>query len=109
MEPSARNQDRSPVSQPKFDLGRIMLTAGIADLLGEDQSPVTVLLARHQSGDWGEIDPEDWKGNDEALTIGNRLLSAYDTGFGGGPDPVRVYVITEWDRSVTTVLLPEEN
>src|SRR5690349_18002039 len=60
-------------------------------------------LGRHASGDWGEVDAEDWKANDDALKDGTRHISAYRTLKG-----VRLWVITEWDRSVTTVLLPDE-
>lgn len=60
-------------------------------------------LARHQSGDWGELDEHDTQANETALEEGLRLLSVYETAAG-----VRTYVITEWDRSVTTILLPED-
>ena len=61
------------------------------------------LIQRHLTGDWGEVGSEDWTANHRALKEGTRLLSAYRT-----PDGTRVWVITEWDRSLTTVLLPEE-
>lgn len=60
-------------------------------------------LARHQSGDWGELDEEDIQANETALEDGLRLMSVYKTDAG-----VRTYVITEWDRSYTTLLLPED-
>ena len=61
-------------------------------------------LFQHQSGQWGEVDESDWQANDEALQSGDRLLSAYRTA-----DEVKFWVITEYDRSVTTILLPDES
>ena len=60
-------------------------------------------LARHLSGDWGDVDDEDRAANDRALIEGTRLLSVYYTA-----DQTKFWIITEWDRSVTTVLLPED-
>ena len=60
------------------------------------------LLARHQGGDWGDVGAEDRRFNGNALRNGGRLFSAYDTSAG------RVWIITEADRRVTTVLLPSE-
>jgi hypothetical protein len=60
-------------------------------------------LAKHHSGDWGEVDAEDRRLNDQALMDGSRLLSAYTTLKGR-----KLWVITEADRSVTTILRPEE-
>lgn len=60
------------------------------------------LLLRHEAGDWGDLDADDRRANDRAVQHGERVLSAYQTAAG------RVWVITEWDRSVTTLLLPEE-
>ena len=59
--------------------------------------------ARHVSGDWGDLGPEDWRLNSQALRQGTRLLSVYHTAKG-----VKLWVISEADRSLTTVLLPEE-
>ena len=66
------------------------------------QSPV-VFLERHRSGDWGEVSPSDARLNDEALREGGRLLSSYRT-----VKREALWVITEYDRSVTTILLPDE-
>ncbi|MEX1258148.1 MAG: hypothetical protein WEG36_11075 [Gemmatimonadota bacterium] len=67
--------------------------------------PVDVLesLSRHAVADWGDLDPEDRESNDRALRCGGRLLSSYRTS-----TEVKFWIITEWDRSVTTILLPEE-
>ena len=61
------------------------------------------LLRRHESGDWGDVCPKDAEANENDLRDGERLLSRYN--FAG---EVGVYIITEWDRSLTTVLCPEE-
>jgi hypothetical protein len=60
-------------------------------------------MARHVSGDWGELDDEDKQSNEEALKDGSRLLSAYLD-----RNNVKFWIITEADRSATTVLLPED-
>jgi hypothetical protein len=60
-------------------------------------------LHRHQACDWGEVDSEDQKANDLALITGERLLSAYRTSTG-----TKLWIITEADRSATTILLPED-
>jgi hypothetical protein len=65
--------------------------------------PIREALIRHIQGDWGNICKDDWKSNDRAVNDGTRLLSSYTTLQG-----VRFWIITEADRSVTTVLLPEE-
>jgi len=82
----------------RFRLGATVSTPG-ALATGVDFAP---LLARHVSGDWGDVSPDDAAANDADLAAGGRLHSAYDTPAG------RLWVITEADRSVTTVLLPSE-
>ena len=111
----------------KFPLGTIVMTRGVsqriknikdrlefspesADHLREEYANLLVgtWLARHSKGDWGECCDEDKSVNDEALKVGNRLMSVYlfpDEPVGAAG---KVWVITEWDRSVTTLLLPEE-
>jgi hypothetical protein len=65
-------------------------------------SSILALIKRHATGDWGDVDAEDGKANDEALKNGGRLLSAYTV------KGVKVWVITEADRSSTTLLLPQD-
>ena len=60
-------------------------------------------LARHVAGDWGEVDTHDRAANEHALVNGERLLSVYQTRAG-----TRFFIITEWDRQYTTVMLPQE-
>ena len=84
-------------------LGQIVATSGaLAALEAAGQAPLLFIL-RHIRRDWGEVCPEDWKANDEAAENGSRVLSAYRTSLGE-----RIWIITEWDRSVTTILLPDE-
>lgn len=88
-------------SSPKFDLGRVVTTPGAYNEipLGE----VLVALHRHHSGDWGEVCDEDRQENELSLREGFRLLSVYCSANGA-----RFWIITEADRSVTTILLPSE-
>ena len=91
-----------------FSLGRVLATRGVVETLaglglGVDGS-LDPYLARHAAGDWGELDHEDQAANDWAVILGDeRLLSAYRL-----VDRTRIWVITEADRSATTVLLPDE-
>jgi hypothetical protein len=88
---------------PRFRLGTLTTTPGaLAALVQSGQSPAH-FLARHASGDWGDVGPEDRRLNDEALRDGSRILSCDHTAKG-----VRLWVITEADRSSTCILLPSE-
>ncbi len=84
----------------KFWPGAIVTTRGALELDSED---VVTSLQRHLSGDWGFVDDEDWKANDHAVEYGYRILSVYRDRHG-----VKFWIITEWDRSKTTILLPDE-
>jgi hypothetical protein len=84
----------------KFPLGNIVMTVNAAGRL--DAGSVQLGLQRHAAGDWGELDADDAEENEIGLKEGNRLFSAYGTG------EERFWIITEWDRSVTTVLMPED-
>jgi hypothetical protein len=88
-------------SKPLFSLGRTLATPGALQALTE--SGPAEFLNRHVVGDWGDLGEEDRKLNDEAVVAGERILSAYRTNQG-----VKLWVITECDRSATTILLPEE-
>jgi hypothetical protein len=83
-----------------FPYGEVVATAGALDVLTEDET--LSMLHRHLSGDWGDIDAEDTNLNERALMVGTRLLSRYKL------DKGVFYVITEADRSVTTVLRAED-
>ena len=88
-----------------FSLGQVVMTRGVNNFCEEnniEQKELTTLLNRHLSGDWGDLPEEDKETNDYALQTGERLLSAYTL------NGQRIYIITEWDRSVTTILFPDE-
>ncbi|MEF8699232.1 MAG: hypothetical protein V5B33_07870 [Candidatus Accumulibacter sp. UW20] len=103
LQAAADDPATAPLLPPKFSPGQIVATPGaLAALEAHDCSPWS-LLARHLSGDWGSLPAEDARSNDDALTSEGRLLSSYPI----GPD-TRIWIITEWDRSVSTLLLPSE-
>jgi hypothetical protein len=85
----------------KFPTGRIVITPAALEKL-----PIHDVLRgldRHMSGDWGEVQKDSWLENEVALTCGYRLMSRYLT-----QEHAAFWIITEHDRSVTTILLPEE-
>lgn len=84
-------------------LGTVVMTRGISDLMGSISADVAKALARHAAGDWGDVCAEDKETNDAALSGGGQLLSDYTA-----MDGTKFWIITEWDRSTTTVLLPDE-
>lgn len=86
-----------------FELGHVVATVGAAAL----EVDFTPYLARHSAGDWGELDAFDVQQNNRAVKAGLRILSAYDVPVGGG-ETQRIWIITEADRSTTTVLRPDE-
>jgi hypothetical protein len=83
-------------------LGKVVATPGALKLLSEMGKDPFGYIARHAAGDWGELCAFDRRQNEIALRDGYRVLSSYDVLAG------RVWIITEADRSVTTILLPEE-
>jgi hypothetical protein len=85
----------------KFRLGRIVSTPNALESITQDD--ILTAIGRHQSGDWGDVCAEDRKANDESLVDGTRILSVYQAANG-----TKFWLITEADRSVTTVLLPED-
>jgi hypothetical protein len=89
--------------KPLFDLGQLVATPGALTVLEKAGQNPMEFLSRHVTGDWGEIPEEDRLENQFSLEKGFRLLSSYRTTVGD-----RLWVITEWNRSHTTLLLPEE-
>lgn len=85
----------------RFPLGQLVATPNALASIPNDE--ILTALSRHVCGDWGALEREDWQANERALTGGERLLSAYLSTAG-----VKFWIITEADRSVTTVLLPED-
>jgi hypothetical protein len=92
--------------KPLFDSGRIVATQGALDAIRQVEGDMGVGLEyinRHLKGDWGELCDEDVKENEYSLEHGLRLMSVYTL-----PTGVKIWIITEADRSATTILLPEE-
>lgn len=89
--------------EPLFSVGQIVATPGALTALEKSGQTPLEFLARHVRGEWGELDEEDRRENQLSLKRGFRLLSSYRTQAGD-----TVWVITEADRSVTTLLLPDE-
>ena len=85
----------------KFNLGRKFLTRGARDALFSED--ILMALRKHSRGDWGVCSPEDRIANEQALTDGSRVFSVYKDPYG-----VKFWIITEADRSATTILLPED-
>ena len=84
-----------------FEPGSIVATVGALQVATHEQ--IAAILARHFSGDWGDLGAEDKKANERALKEGERLFSSYEI----APD-TKLWIVTEWDRSATTVLTPDE-
>ncbi|WP_061958342.1 hypothetical protein [Cupriavidus pauculus] len=92
------------VSQARFSPGQVVMTAGVDELIRQGRLNPTPYLRRHLHGDWGDLSDDDRQLNDTALKSGeDRLFSSYQV----TPD-LKLWIITEWDRSVTTLLLPSE-
>lgn len=93
------------VPDQKFSCGRVVMTASIsmmikAGALSEEE--IRRCLERHLRGDWGEVGIDDWEANEDDLLSGERLFSRYDLG------NERIYIITERDRSYTTIMMAED-
>lgn len=91
------------LTTPRFALGAVVVTVGVQALIEREALNPLTYLHRHLHGDWGDVDPEDWQANQSALEHGDRLLSVYRLN-----DALTLWIITEWDRSATTLLLPSE-
>ena len=90
----------------KFNPGNMVMTRGISDLMADNMefaNHVQLSIRRHLAGDWGEVCDDDRVANELALQDGDRLFSVYEKE--GLP---KLWIITEWDRSVTTALFPDE-
>ena len=86
-------------------MGRLCATRGVATLMEESAEFLAFVhasLDRYIRCDWGDTCGEDWEQNDSAVKDGERILAVYENA------EWRIWIITEWDRSVTTVLFPEE-
>jgi len=90
---------------PSFPIGKIYLTRGVNDKIAEDVTFAAFILKsiqRHCTKDWGDLTYDDKQANDSALLEGTRILSAYIQGI------YKIWIITESDRSATTILFPDE-
>lgn len=85
-----------------FPLGQLAATPGAVKTMKRAGINPAALLRRHASCDWGDVPPEDARANNDALHLGERVLSSYGDGDG------RLWIITEADRSSTTILRPDE-
>lgn len=92
-----------PQQRPLFSLGQILATPGAIEALVEAQQSPVELITRHVTGDWGDLVAEDIRENEYSLKHGLRIFSSYRLSTG-----VKLWLITEYDRSVTTLLLPSE-
>ena len=90
---------------PRFDIGRFVMTKGIANEIDNKpsyQNEILDCLTKYLSGDWGTLCDEDKQANELAIKNNDRILAKYITSSGS------IYMITEWDRSYTTVMFVEE-
>ena len=85
----------------KFKLGRISVTPNALTSISQEE--ILVSIQRHQAGDWGEVTPESRMANDHALKVGTRIRSVYHSVRG-----IPFWILTEADRSKSTVLLPQD-
>lgn len=88
-----------------MELGALYATKRVAEYANRSllfRVELSIILSRYCSGDWGELCKEDREQNDYALIAGGRIMGSYGTCAG------KVWIITEWDRSATTILFPDE-
>ncbi|MBH2030365.1 MAG: hypothetical protein I8H74_07845 [Moraxellaceae bacterium] len=86
--------------KPLFKLGQVVATVNALTFANQHQIDLFGLLRRHHTGDWGNLCSEDKESNEEALIMGGRIFSSYQY------ETDKIWIITEADRSVTTILLP---
>jgi hypothetical protein len=98
-DPTSENEEFKPL----FRLGQLVGTPGASKALQDAEQDPLELLYRHATGDWGNLDDEDKRENEFSVEHGFRILSSYKLETG-----VKIWLITEADRSATTFLLPEE-
>lgn len=102
---AVKNRKQATHIKKAFDMGQVITTRGVIARIDEDPNFTKFVLnslSRFSTGDWGEMCQDDKDLNDQALISGDRLLAAYTYG------EDKIYIITEWDRSYTTVMFPEE-
>lgn len=89
--------------KPLFHPGKLLITPAAIGVLRAHGIPAISLVLRHICGDWGNISSDDWKQNDLSVPAGLRLLSCYRLS-----GSLTVWAMTEWNRSYTTIFLPDE-
>ena len=87
----------------RFELGVVVATSGVLEVLGNLEVSPSHLVERHAAGDWGDVPSEDARENEYGTKHGFRILSSYPL-----PSGERIWIITEADRSSTCILLPRE-
>ena len=90
-----------PIISVPFKLGQTVATPNVLEAVPQDE--IFAALQRHRNCDWGDVCPQDKWTNDRAIQDGERLFSVYHSKEG-----IKFWIITEWDRSATTVLLPKD-
>jgi hypothetical protein len=104
LTPESERRTKAVERTTKFQLGQVVATPGALEALERAGVTPLRLLGRHETGDWGDLSDDDIAENELSLKEGFRLLSSYKL-----PQTVdKIWIITEADRSVTTLLLPEE-
>lgn len=104
----SEKKNKNDTLNPVFELGEIIATKGVADVMNADKDFKKFCLEKlvnHSFGEWGDLCKRDKKLNDEALTNGTRILSAYEY---ESDLSKKIWIITEADRSHTTILFPDE-
>lgn len=96
----SQNPDTSPA--PRFPLGNLYATSAVAQWTSQQGLSLFQFIERHHNGDWGDLDDEDKQANEDALLHGGRIFSSYLA------QGQKIYVITEFDRSTSTILFAHE-
>lgn len=99
-----------------FQLGKQIMTAGVSHAIHENPNFnlfIFQCIRKHKANDWGDVAETDWKNNDAAVVVGERILSAYNLPEGFKElspyqKDAKLWIITEWNRSYTTILFPSE-
>lgn len=100
------NGEKLMLKNKYFEVGQEVMTCGINNMLAKSQKfckEILDCMGKYKNKDWGDLEQEDKEMNDKAIESGtDRIFAAYNTSEG------RIYIITEWDRSVTTILFANE-
>ncbi|ALS66599.1 MULTISPECIES: hypothetical protein [Pandoraea] len=92
-----------PIRRARLPLGRLLATPAAVDAIQSAGASIYALVNRHACGDWGDLPEADREQNDLSVVSGRRVLSCYPLG-----GELKVWIVTDADRSTTTILLPEE-